>query len=293
MSGIKKYLFKGDREFFIGGEEPTIDTTDDSLCKKKGEALKRIEENAAEIISLQEKLYSEKKEGVVFVFQAMDAAGKDGTIRVVFGPLSTHGVKEVAFKAPSKTELGHDYLWRVIKELPEKGEIAVFNRSHYEDVLIGKVHELYKSQNHARRIDDDSVIENRYEDIKNFEKYLYNNSIRVVKIFLNVSKDEQTRRFISRMDTPEKNWKVSIGDMQECQYFDEYQQAFQDCINATATDYAPWYVVPADKKWYMRLVVSEIVLATLKDMDPQFPEVDAAELERFDEYKKMLLGDSE
>ena len=285
MLDISGYKYTGKKEFSIHEEGSTKET---SLCSYKLEAAEILKANEAEIISLQEKLYAEKKEAVVFVFQAMDAAGKDGTIRVVFGPLSTHGVKECCFKTPSKTELAHDYLWRVARELPEKGEIAVFNRSHYEDVLIGKVHALYETQAHADRIQTKNTIKNRYKEICGFEKYLYNNSVRMVKIFLNVSREEQIRRFVARMDTPEKNWKVSAGDLAECQYWEEYQEAFEDCINATAMKEAPWYVVPADHKWYMRLIVSEIVLQTLKEMDPEFPSLPQEELDRFEEYKKQL-----
>lgn len=284
MSDIKDYLYSGKRDFVIDSES----TSETHLCEAKQDALARIDANISEITLLQEKLYAEKKEGVVFVFQAMDAAGKDGTIRVVFGPLSTHGVREVGFKTPSKTDLAHDFLWRIVKELPEKGEIVIFNRSHYEDVLIGKVHELYKGQAHADRISEKDVIKNRYKDINNFEKYLYNNSIRVVKIFLNVSAAEQAKRFISRMDEPDKNWKVSAGDMAECDYLDEYRKAFEDCINATATRQAPWYVVPADHKWYMRFAVSEIVLETLREMDPHFPEIDEATKAQFEAYKEKM-----
>ena len=285
MLDIRDYKYTKKNEFKIGRAGITSET---EKCPAKADAEKLIQQNVAEIAGLQEKLYAEKKEGVVFVVQAMDAAGKDGTIRVVFGPLSTHGVKEIPFKTPSKTELAHDFLWRVAKELPEKGEIAIFNRSHYEDVLIGKVRQLYLGQAHADRIDTKNVIKNRYKDIVNFEKYLYNNSIRVVKIFLNVSQEEQVNRFIARMDTPEKNWKVSAGDLAESELWEDYQQAFEDMINATACKEAPWYVVPADHKWYMRLIVSEIVLATLKEMDPKFPELPQEEIAKFETYKEKL-----
>ena len=169
-----------------------------------------------------------------------------------------------------------------------KGEIAIFNRSHYEDVLIGKVRELYKTQAHADRINVDKTIERRYEDIKNFETYLWNNNVRVVKIFLNVSKDEQARRFLSRIEEPEKNWKFSEADWNERKYWDAYQSAFEDAINATSTKTCPWFVVPADHKWYMRYVVSEIILSTLKDMDPHYPEVTAERLAQFEALKEEI-----
>ena len=247
-----------------------------------------MKENEEVLDELQQKLYAEKKEGLIIVFQAMDAAGKDGTIMHVLQCLSPHGVYEAAFKAPSSTELAHDFLWRIVKQVPAKGEIAIFNRSHYEDVLIGKVKKLYASQAQSRRIDLDKVIDNRYEDIRHFEKYLYNNNVRVIKIFLNISKDEQARRFLSRIEEPEKNWKFSSGDVEERDYWDGYMKAFEDCINETATSYAPWYVVPADNKWYMRYVVSEIILKELQDMDPRYPVVTPERLAEFGEWADRL-----
>ena len=282
---FKKYVFDGTKKFVIAKES----TDETSLCKDRKDAEAKMQKNIEEIDKLQEKLYAEKKEGVIFLFQAMDAAGKDGTIRAVLSALSPHGVHEVAFKAPSSEELAHDFLWRVASKTPVKGEIAIFNRSHYEDVLIGKVRELYRSQANARRIDLDKVIVNRYEDIRNFEAYLYRNNVRTVKIFLNVSKDEQARRFLSRIEEPEKNWKFSGSDYDERAYWDAYHEAFESAINATSTKHCPWYVVPADHKWYMRYVVSEIILATLKEMDPRFPEVTKERLETFAGYKEELL----
>ena len=282
---FKKYVIDGSKEFKIAKSS----TDETSLCVDRKDAEAKLAKNIEEIDQLQEKLYAEKKEGVIFLFQAMDAAGKDGTIRAVLSALSPHGVHEVAFKAPSSDELAHDFLWRVASKTPAKGEIAIFNRSHYEDVLIGKVRQLYRSQAQARRIDLEKVIENRYTDIRNFEEYLYNNNVRTVKIFLNVSKEEQARRFLSRIEEPEKNWKFSGSDYEERAYWDAYQEAFESAINATSTKHCPWYVVPADHKWYMRYAVSEIILATLKEMDPRFPEVTKERLATFAKYKEDLL----
>ena len=284
---FKKYLYDGTKKFSIGKDK----TDDVSLCKDRSKAEEKLAENNKKIDALQQKLYAEKKEGVIFLFQAMDAAGKDGTIRAVLQCLSPHGVYEAAFKAPSSDELSHDFLWRVAKQIPAKGEIAIFNRSHYEDVLIGKVKELYKGQAHADRIDEKKIIEKRYRDIKNFEECLWNNSIRVVKIFLNVSKDEQAERFLSRIEEPEKNWKFSESDWDERKYWEGYQKAFEDAINETSTKECPWYVVPADHKWYMRYVVSEIILSTLEDMDPKYPKVTEERLEEFNELKKNILAE--
>lgn len=282
---FKKYCYDGDHPFKLS----KCSTDETSLCVDRQDAEAKMAENNRRIDELQAKLYAEKKEGVIFLFQAMDAAGKDGTIRAVLTCLSPHGVHEAAFKAPSSDELAHDYLWRVAAQVPAKGEIAIFNRSHYEDVLIGKVKELYRSQVNARRIDLDKVIKHRYEDIRNFEEYLYRNNVRTVKIFLNVSKEEQAKRFLSRIEEPEKNWKFSGSDYEERAYWDAYQEAFESAINATSTEHCPWYVVPADHKWYMRYVVSEIILATLKDMDPQYPEVTEERLAAFAKYREELL----
>ena len=287
---FKKYCYDGTEEFKIAKSS----TDETSLCKDREDAEAKMLKNNEQIDKLQEKLYAEKKEGVIFLFQAMDAAGKDGTIRAVLSCLSPHGVHEVALKAPSSDELAHDFLWRVASKVPAKGEIAIFNRSHYEDVLIGKVKKLYLSQANADRINLDKVIENRYKDIRHFEEYLYRNNVRTVKIFLNVSKDEQAERFLSRIEEPEKNWKFSGSDYEERAYWDGYQEAFESAINETSTKHCPWYVVPADHKWYMRYVVSEIILATLKDMDPKFPEVTEERLATFAKYKEELqkeLGD--
>ena len=282
---FKKYCYDGSKKFNIS--KSSTDETD--LCKDRKDAEAKMQKNNVKIDELQKKLYADKKEGVIFLFQAMDAAGKDGTIHAVLAGLSPHGVHEVAFKAPSSEDLAHDFLWRIASKVPAKGEIAIFNRSHYEDVLIGKVKKLYLSQANASRINLSKVIDNRYEDIRNFEEYLYHNNVRTVKIFLNVSKEEQARRFLSRIEEPEKNWKFSGSDYEERAYWDAYQDAFECAINATSTEHCPWYVVPADHKWYMRYVVSEIILATLEDMDPKYPEVTKERLATFAKYREEHL----
>lgn len=279
-----KYCYDGTRPFSIR----EVSAGETSLCDDKNLAKEKMKENSEEMDLLQQKLYAEKKEGLIVLFQAMDAAGKDGTITHVLQNLSPHGVYEAAFKSPSSEELAHDYLWRVAKKVPAKGEIAIFNRSHYEDVLIGKVKKLYVNQAHADRIDPAQVIAGRYEDINRFEEYLYRNSVRVIKIFLNVSKKEQAKRFLSRIEEPEKNWKFSASDYEERVYWDAYQEAFEDAINATSTAYAPWYVVPADHKWYMRYVVSEIITDVLRKMNPKYPEVTEERLEEFAKYKAEI-----
>ena len=281
---LKKYRYDGDRKFKLS----KVSTKETSLEKDREKAEARMKKNFEKISELQKKLYADKKEGVIFLFQAMDAAGKDGTIAAVLTCLSPHGLNEIAFKSPSALDAAHDFLWRIEANTPMKGEIAVFNRSHYEEVLIYRVKKLWKNQANAERIDYDKILDYRYEDICNYERYLWHNNVRTVKIFLNVSKTEQARRFLSRIEEPEKNWKFSGSDFEERKYWDDYQEAFEIAINKTATKEAPWYVVPADHKWYMRLVVSEIILHTLKDMNPKYPEVTKERLEEFDGYKEVL-----
>jgi PPK2 family polyphosphate:nucleotide phosphotransferase len=281
---LEKYRYSGDKKFDI----KEVSRKETSLVQSREEAQEKMQANFARIYELQDRLYAEKAEGVIFIFQAMDAAGKDGTIAAVLSCLSPHGVRESAFKSPSSTELAHDFLWRIESQVPMKGDIAIFNRSQYEEVLIYKVKELWKNQANARRIDPDKIMEYRYQDIRNYEEYLWHNSIRTVKIFLNVSKKEQAKRFLSRIEEPEKNWKFSGSDFEERKYWDDYQEAFEEAINKTAGEDTPWYVVPADHKWYMRYVVSEIILATLLDMDPHYPTVTEARLKEFEGYREVL-----
>lgn len=281
--------YRQDGDGFVLSEVSTLDS--DNITKE--DAMEKMSQNLREINRLQQALYAEGREGIIFIFQAMDAAGKDGTIREVFSSLSPHGVKEHCFKAPSVEDLSHDFLWRFWSALPEKGHISIFNRSYYEDVLVGKVHKLHKKMRVPARVNTDHVIRDRYKQIKDYEEYLYKTGTRVVKIFLNVSKDEQARRFISRMETPRKFWKVSPGDLKEREYWDEYQDAFESMINKTSTPECPWFIVPADDKWYQRYIVSEIVLNTLREANPQFPEsvVEQSEIDLAYAQLKRELGE--
>lgn len=283
--GISRYAYKGKRRFDIS----TFDTEDTGEFTSRDQSVDEFVENLLVINKKQQKLYSERKEGVIFVFQAMDAAGKDGVIRTVFSTLSPHGVKEFCFKVPSAEEKSHDFLWRFWSALPPRGFISIFNRSYYEDVLVGKVHEFYKSDIVPDRMKDSDVIQDRYRQIKDFERYLYETGTRVIKIFLNVSKDEQARRFISRIDTPRKNWKVSSGDLKEREYWDAYMEAFETMVNETSTPESPWYVVPADHKWFARLLVSRIVRKTLEEIDPQYPPLDEATKSSLQQYRAKLI----
>ena len=270
---IEEYRFDGSNKLCIK-EMPTC--AEPSARKK--DIIKRTEENMLQCALLQEKLYAEGKEGLVIAIQARDAAGKDSLIKKVFGKLNPAALEVHSFKAPTKEDLSHDYLWRLVKCLPPRGSIGVFNRSHYEDVLVTRVHQMEKGYAMPERvIGDKDFYKKRYSQLKNWEQYLYENGYRVVKVFLNVSKEEQRRRFIDRMELPEKHWKLSIGDMKERSLWKEYDEAYEDAINHTATEESPWYVLPADDKWFTRYLMSEILLDMLTDMAPEYPPLDPAE----------------
>lgn len=285
---MKKYRFNGEEKFQID----EFDCAETGEFQEEAEAEKEFKKNLKKINEYQQRLFAEQKEGIIFVFQAMDAAGKDGAVRAVLSCLSPQGVSEHSFKVPSAEENRHDYLWRFWKALPEKGCISIFNRSYYEDVLVQKIHKYYMDNKYADRVDREKIIEKRYGQIRNFEEYLWDNSIRVVKIFLNVSKEEQAKRFISRIDEEKKNWKFSAGDIKERALWTEYMDAYETCINRTATKNMPWYVVPADHKWYARLLISRIVLRELKNMDPQWPVLPDEEKSQLQEYRKMLVEET-
>jgi len=271
--GLKDYCFDGKKELKL----KDMPTDAGEYKVQKSDLVARTATNMAEAAVLQEKMYASKQEGLVFALQARDAAGKDSLIKKVFSQLNPAALKITSFKVPNKTDLAHDYMWRINRAMPERGTIGVFNRSHYEDVIVVQVHQMQKDYILTDRCKTDDFFERRYVQLNNWENYLWENGYRMVKIFLNVSKDEQKRRFMDRMELPEKHWKLSVADMKERALWDEYEKVFEDCINATATEHAPWYVLPADNKWYTRYLMSEIILQTLKDMDPQFPPLDAEE----------------
>lgn len=259
---------------------------DDEPKKKKLE--KELEEETERIAELQRRLYAEDRRSLLLVFQAMDAAGKDSTIRAVFTGVNPAGFQVSSFKQPSKEELDHDFLWRSARRLPERGRIGVFNRSYYEEVLVVRVHPEYLA---GQRLDENpskSFWEDRLESIADHEKHLARNGTRIVKFFLNVSRDEQKQRFLDRLDESHKNWKFSSGDVRERSFWKDYAKAYEQALSATSTDHAPWYAIPADSKPWMRLEVARIVRATLEDMDPQYPEATTEERATFDEMRTIL-----
>lgn len=269
----KDFLFDGSRKVSL----KSMPTTAGDRKKDKAELVEKTAKNIARAAELQEKLYAAGQEGLVIALQARDAAGKDSLIKKVFSGLNPAALEVHSFKAPNATELSHDYLWRIHQALPPRGKIGLFNRSHYEDVLAVRVHHLEKTYKLAKRCVTEDFFEKRFRQIRWWETYLYENGLRMVKIFLNVSRDEQRRRFLDRLELDEKHWKLSTSDMKERALWAEYDAAYEDCINQTATPECPWYVLPADNKWYTRYLMSEILVDILEKMDPQFPPLDPAE----------------
>jgi PPK2 family polyphosphate:nucleotide phosphotransferase len=248
--------------------------TGDLSDEQKPEAKEALAVGVETLAELQERLYAQDRWAVLLIFQAMDAAGKDGAIKHVMSGVNPQGCQVYSFKSPSPEELDHDYLWRCLKSLPNRGNIGIFNRSYYEEVLVVRVHPEYlQGQKLPPSLITKSIWEDRYEDIANIERYLSRNGVVIRKFFLHVSKKEQKKRFLARIDDPEKNWKFSIADARERSFWDEYAQAYEDMIRATATSYAPWYVVPADNKWFTRIVVAAAVIDTLGSLGLEFPEV--------------------
>ncbi len=252
----------------------------DDLTKEK--AAVQLQMGIDRLASLQDKLYAQNTYGILILFQAMDAAGKDGTIKHVMSGINPQGCQVYSFKTPTTEELDHDYLWRYTRALPERGRIGIFNRSYYEEVLIARVHpEVLTKQQLPHRPKGDRIWEQRFQEMNHFEDYLTNNGIIVLKFFLNLSKQEQKKRFLKRIDTPERNWKFSISDIEERQFWDDYQYVYEEMFNHTSTAAAPWYIIPADRKWYTRLAVAEIINARLLELDLDYPTVS-------DEQKALL-----
>jgi PPK2 family polyphosphate:nucleotide phosphotransferase len=251
------------------------DPADTYGMKDKEKALKALERGVKLISHLQEKLYAQDQWAALLIFQGMDAAGKDGVIKHVMSGINPEGCDVTSSKAPSHEELDHDFLWRTHKVVPQRGKIGIFNRSYYEEVLVVRVHEeLLQAEHLPKELLGKDIWEQRYEDINNFETYLSRNGIVVLKFFLHLSKGEQKKRFLERLDMPEKNWKFSMADVKEREYWGDYQKAYEKMIQNTATKQASWYIVPADNKWFTRLAVASATIEALDSLDLQFPEVD-------------------
>ena len=284
---LKRYRVENGKHFSLKDYDPADTHGLDSEFKPQAKEL--LANGVQELSRLQDILAAQDRWGLLVILQAMDAAGKDGTIKHVMSGVNPQGVEVTSFKVPTAEELAHGYLWRTSQHAPGRGRIGIFNRSYYEEVLVVRVHpEVLANEKIPNRLVTKKIWEERYQDISNFERYLTHNGIAVVKIFLNVSKKEQKRRFLERLDTPEKNWKFSASDARERQFWDQYQQAYEDAIRATATEFAPWYVVPADQKWFSRLVVAQVLVDELKAMDLAYPKITGEQKKALAQARQML-----
>jgi PPK2 family polyphosphate:nucleotide phosphotransferase len=257
--------------------------------KSKEDVQGLLAEDIERLAELQDVLYAQDTYALLLVFQAMDAAGKDGIIKHVMSGVNPQGCQVYSFKAPSSEELDHDFLWRTTKALPERGRIGIFNRSYYEEVLVVRVHpEFLNGQHLPKDTVDDDVWKHRYNDINNMERHLVRSGTIILKFFLNVSKKEQKRRFLERIDTPDKNWKFSAADVQERTHWDEYMHAYEDMFNHTSTAWAPWYIIPADHKWFTRAAVADIIVAKLESLKLKYPEVNEERKQSLLKAREML-----
>ena len=268
-----------------------IDSNDTLNLKSedKSKAKVALKDGIEILAELQDKLYAQDQWALLLIFQAMDAAGKDGAIKHVMSGINPQGCQVFSFKAPSREEIDHDYLWRCTKSLPERGRIGIFNRSYYEETLVVRVHkEILDNRRLPRELITKKIWDERFQDIRNFEKYLSRNGTKIIKFFLHVSKEEQKKRFLERIDNSEKNWKFSSSDAKERGHWDDYMKAYEEMIQNTATKHSPWYVVPADNKWFTRLVVASAVIDALASLNLKYPDVGTGKLKELAEARKLL-----
>jgi PPK2 family polyphosphate:nucleotide phosphotransferase len=288
---FSKSYYVGDGKNFKLKDYPTDDFP--NLEKKEKKAVKELLQLSIDaLVMMQDMLYAQDKWSLLLIFQAMDAAGKDGAIKHVMSGLNPQGCQVSSFKAPSAEDLDHDFLWRCQKQLPERGRIGIFNRSYYEEVLVVRVHEkILLSQKIPKKLISKNIWNERYEDIRNFEKYLHNNGTIVIKFFLNLSRDEQKKRFLERIDNPDKNWKFSAADAKEREFWDDYMNAYEQMIINTSTEKSPWYVIPADDKLFARIAVASAVINAMDSLDLAYPEVSNEKLKELQQVKANLLAE--
>ena len=285
MTSFKQFRVQTGEKFKLEDRDPA----DTAGFKDKKEAKQRLAEGIQKLRDLQERLYADDRHALLLIFQAMDAAGKDSTIEHVMSGVNPQGCQVYSFKQPSAEELDHDFLWRTNRCLPERGRIGVFNRSYYEEVLVVRVHPgILAAQKLPTEVVDKDIWNRRFKDINAFERYLAHNGTVVVKFFLHVSKEEQRRRFLARLDEPQKNWKFSLSDAKEREHWDEYMAAYEDMLEHTSTEYAPWYVIPADHKWFMRMAVADVIVSTLEKLKLEFPTITAEKRRELDAARKVL-----
>ena len=286
---LSKFRIVSKKKFSLSNYSPSFS----GKLKSKESAQRFLKKNIEHMVELQNKLYAENKWALLIIFQAMDAAGKDSAIKHVMSGLNPQGTEVFSFKQPSTEELDHDYLWRITKSLPERGRIGIFNRSHYEDVLVVRVHDYVKSSKLPIQFITKEIWNDRFRQINNLERYLYENGIITIKFFLNLSKAEQKKRFIERLDNPSKNWKFSAEDLTERGLWNEYQKVYEEAIAETATKNSPWYIIPADKKWFARLAISEVIVKTLEKLNLEYPKLNEEQIQNLSKYKEILLSEKE
>ena len=286
---LNKFLIKEGEKVNLGKRPTRMEP----CYSSKKQYRKMLAKHVKALSELQQLHYASNRYAVLLIFQAMDAAGKDGAIRHVMSGINPQGCQVFSFKHPSATELEHDFLWRTTRSLPERGRIGIFNRSYYEEVLIVRVHpEILRSQQLPDALlDENTIWRERYHSIRDMEDHLYRNGTRIIKFFLHLSKDEQRKRFVDRIDKPEKNWKFSLADLEERQYWDQYMQAYESCLSATSTAHAPWYVVPADDKKNARLIISHIILDTFRSLDMHYPQTDENRQQELQSIRDRLVND--
>jgi len=285
MTAFKQYRVQPGEKFKLKDRD-TADTAD---FKDRKEAKRRLTEGIEKLRELQERLYADDRYALLLIFQAMDAAGKDSTIEHVMSGVNPQGCQVYSFKQPSAEELDHDFLWRTNKCLPERGRIGVFNRSYYEEVLVVRVHPgILAAQKLPAAFVGKDIWKLRFQDINDFERYLAQNGTVIVKFFLHVSKEEQRRRFLARLDEPQKNWKFSLGDAKEREHWEEYMAAYEDMLEHTSTEHGPWYVIPADHKWFMRMAVADVIVSTLEKLKLEFPTITDEKRRELEAARKAL-----
>ena len=285
----KPYRVSNGKKFRLKNVDPS--DTGDLRAEDKPKAIEALQMGVEELAELQDVLYAQDRWSVLLIFQAMDAAGKDGTIKHVMSGVNPQGCQVSSFKVPTSEDLDHDFLWRCMKHLPERGRIGIFNRSYYEETLVVRVHpEFLAGQKLPEKCVTKNIWNERFEDIRAFERYLTRNGTIVIKFFLHVSKDEQKKRFLERLDLPEKNWKFSANDVKERGFWDDYMRAYEETIRETATEDSPWYVVPADNKWFTRAVVAAAVIDAVASLNLAYPKVSPEKLKGLSEAKKALLA---
>lgn len=281
---VNKYRIEGNKQLKLRDYSPSEkhDYSEKELLEKL------IPESIDRLKELHWRLHAEEKKGIVVVLQAMDAAGKDEAISYIFSNLTAQGLKTTSFQKPSDSEQKHDYLWRIHKALPARGQIGILNRSHYEEVIAPRVHDLLKEESVPDEKEKEETWAVRYRQINDFERYLTENGFEVVKFFFHMSKKEQKERLLERMKNPKKNWEFSFSDVEERKHWDSYQDIFEDMLNHTSTEYAPWHILPADDEWYSRYIISEVMNKCLEKIDPQFPEISQENKEKLNKYIKLL-----